>query len=105
MQNRLQPVRGRIIVRPAPKSKQSEGGILLPGRSDDEFESGTVVAVGPGIPQHGNIVPNCCSAGEEVLFIAGSGTPLKFDGETFLVIDDTDVVAHLQGEQNEVNES
>lgn len=95
MHSELHPVRGRIVVRPDPKSQKSAGGILLPGRSDDEFDIGTVLAVGPGVYQAGTLIPNCCAVGERVLFVANAGSPITYKDDVCVIMDDSDIVAIL----------
>jgi co-chaperonin GroES (HSP10) len=102
----LHPVRGRIIVRPKIKNYKSEGGIVLTNSLDSEVFYATVVAAGPGVPQNGTIVPNCCSPGEEIMYMEGAGIPVEHDGISYLILDDSDVIAILHpntGETNEVN--
>ena len=53
---------------------------------------GTVKAVGPGIRNiDGEIIPLAVKEGDEVIYGKYSGTEIKVDGETYLIMSQGDI--------------
>lgn len=93
----LRPLHDRVIIRRDDSETVSAGGIALPGQATEKANRGTVVAVGPGIARpNGTFCETVVEVGDRVLFgpYAGSST-LKHDGETLLVLSESEILAVL----------
>lgn len=96
----LKPRPGSVILcqyRDKPEENKSEGGLILPGETEDELFVGVVVAVGEGHynPYSGTAMPVSYSVGDLVFFKESFGHHFVFgqDREELLSIDVTDLVA------------
>ena len=93
----LKPLRNRVIVRRTKEEERSAGGIFIPDSAKEKPASGTVIAVGPGmLTDAGNIVEPIVSEGDSVLFGKYAGTELTVDGEDFLILTESDILAIVE---------
>jgi len=92
----FKPVSDNIVVRPdrkfwkdvdRPRYDENDQRIVYP------YESGVVVAGGPGEMAHnGQMIPVPARPGQKVYFDASDGTPFDFGGETFCMVSTYGVV-------------
>lgn len=92
---KLRPLGDRVILTPLAKEEITKGGILLPDTVDKERpEQGKVVAIGPGkLGEDGKRIEMSVSVGDTVLFKKYAPDEFKIDGETFLVLAESDLIA------------
>ncbi|KKM09191.1 hypothetical protein SY88_20235 [Clostridiales bacterium PH28_bin88] len=90
----LKPLDDRIVVKVATKEEKTQGGIVLPDTAKEKPQEGEVVAVGPGrVLDNGTRLAPEVKVGDRVIFAKYSGTEVKIDGEEYLVMRETDVLA------------
>lgn len=91
---KLRPLNDRVIVRRTPEETKSAGGIVIPDTAAEKPSRGEVVAVGPGkTNDQGVLRAPDVKAGDQILFGKYSGTEVKLDGETLLVMREDDIMA------------
>ncbi len=95
---KIQPLGDRIIVKPIENKEVVKGGIIIPDTAKEKPQEGEVLAVGPGkFDKDGKRVPMDVKAGDKVLYGKFSGTELKIDGETCLIMhQDADILGILK---------
>lgn len=95
---KLRPLGDRVILSPLAKEEVTKGGILLPDTVDKERpEQGKVVAVGPGkLREDGARVEMSVKVGDVVMFKKYAPDELKVDGETYLVLAESDLMAVVE---------
>lgn len=95
---KLRPLGDRVVVKPVAKEEVSKAGILLPDTASKERpEQGEVVAVGPGrLLDTGSVAPMSIKIGDKVVFKKYSPDEVKMDGEEYLVIAESDVMAIVE---------
>lgn len=73
----------------------SKSGIVIPESANKERPmKGEVIAVGPGkVLDNGNVKKMEIKKGDKVLFTKYGPTEVKVDGEEFLVLNESDVLA------------
>ncbi len=86
----IKPLADRVLVRPA-AAEEKIGGIIIPDTAKEKPLKGEVVAVGNGTKDEEMIL----SAGDEVLYGKYAGTEIELDGEKFLIMRQSDVLAVL----------
>ena len=90
----LEPLGDRIVVKPVAKEEVTKGGIVLPDTAKEKPQEGEVVAVGPGrVTEEGNRVPLDVKKGDTIVYPKYSGTELKVDGEEYLIMRESEVLA------------
>lgn len=87
----LKPLSDRVLVKPVAAEQKTAGGIIIPDSAKEKPLKGEVVAVGPGTKDEVMQL----SVGNEVLFGKYAGTEVELDGEKFLIMRQSDVLAIL----------
>ncbi|MCH4544977.1 co-chaperone GroES [Rhizobium changzhiense] len=83
----------RVVIRRAEGDVKSKGGIIIPDTAKEKPQQGKVVAVGPGLrDKGGNLNPLDVEVGDLILFGKWSGTEVTIDGETLLIMKETDIM-------------
>lgn len=85
----IKPLADRVIVEPAPAEETTKGGIIIPDTAKEKPQRGTVVAVGPGKKDE----PTTVKAGDTVLYGKYSGTEIQFEGNDYLIMRESDILA------------
>ena len=88
----IQPLADRVLITPAPAEEKTVGGIIIPDTAKEKPLQGTVVAVGEGKKDE----PMILKAGDTVLYSKYAGTEIEYDGEKYLVMRQSDVVAIIK---------
>jgi chaperonin GroES len=94
MATSLKPLGDRVVVKPKTREETTKSGIVLPDTASEKPQEGTVLSVGPGrLLDNGKRVDMEVKAGDSVLFAKYAGTEVKLDGEDYLVIRESDLLA------------
>ena len=93
----LQPLDDRIVVRPSEAEEKTASGLVIPDTAKEKPQQGEVLAVGPGrrAENTGEIIPLDVSVGDTVVYSKYGGTEFKLDGDEYLVLRESDVLAIL----------
>ena len=89
------PLADRVVVRSLEGNEQTRGGLFIPDTAKEKPQEGEILFVGPGRFDDGKRVPMEVKAGDRVLFGKYSGTEVVIDGETLLILRESDVLAIL----------
>ncbi len=87
----IKPLADRVLIEPAPAETKTVGGIIIPDTAKEKPLKGTVLAVGKGTKDEEMILKE----GDKVLYGKYAGTELELDGEKYLIMRQSDVVAIL----------
>ena len=91
----IKPVLDNIVVSATPAEEETESGLIIPTAAQEISQEGTVIAVGDGVHQNGELIPLSVVSGDYVVFRKGAGTSLKVDGEEVVVIKERDILVKL----------
>lgn len=92
-QTQLKPLGDRLVVKADDKEEKTASGIFLPDTAQEKPLRGTVLAAGPGrVLDNGTVQPLEVKAGDKILFGKYSGTEIKLDGESFLILKESEVL-------------
>ena len=86
----IKPLADRVLIVPAP-AEEKVGGIIIPDTAKEKPLRGKVVAVGNGTKDE-EMVPK---TDDMVLYGKYAGTELELDGEKYLIMRQSDVLAVL----------
>jgi chaperonin GroES len=90
----LEPLGDRIVVKPIAKEEVTKGGIVLPDTAKEKPQEGEVIAVGPGrMTEEGNRIALDVKKGDTVVYPKYSGTELKLEGEEYLIMRESEILA------------
>ncbi|RMD59311.1 co-chaperone GroES [Candidatus Parcubacteria bacterium] len=95
---KLKPLNANVVVKPITEDEVTKAGIVLPDTVDKERpEKGKVVAVGEGrLLDNGERAPMGVKKGDVVIFKKYSPDEVKVDGEEYLVINESDILAIIE---------
>ncbi len=90
----VKPLSDRVLVKPVEREEMTKGGIYLPDTVKDKPQEGKVIAVGVGKRnENGEIVPMEVKVGDTVIYAKYGGTEIKEDGETLMILRESDILA------------
>ncbi|MFC1998206.1 co-chaperone GroES [Chloroflexota bacterium] len=90
----LEPLGDRIVVKPTAKEEITKGGIVLPDTVKEKPQEGEVIAAGPGrMTEEGKRIALDVKKGDTVVYPRYSGTELKIDGEEYLIMRESEILA------------
>lgn len=86
---KIQPLADRVLIEPAPAETKTVGGIIIPDTAKEKPLQGEVLAVGNGTKDEEMVL----KAGDRVLYGKYSGTEVELEGEKYLIMRQSDVLA------------
>jgi chaperonin GroES len=90
----VKPLADRVVVKPLEETEQMRGGLYIPDTAKEKPSQGEVVAVGPGkLSDDGTRLEMDVKVGDRVLYGKYSGTDVTLDGEEFLILRESDILA------------
>lgn len=91
------PIHDHLVVKIEEEEEKTKSGIVLPDTAKEKPQKGKVVAVGKGKTlENGQKVPLEVKVGDMVIFSKYAGTEVKLDGEKYLILTESDVLAILK---------
>ena len=84
----IKPLADRVLVAPAP-AEEKVGGIIIPDTAKEKPLRGKIVAAGCGTKDEEMVLKEV----DEVLYGKYAGTEIELDGEKFLIMRQSDVLA------------
>ena len=91
---KVSPLADRVVVRALEESETMRGGLYIPDTAKEKPQQGEIIAVGPGrLSDKGDRIAMELSEGDRVLYGKYSGTEVTVEGETYLILRESDVLA------------
>ncbi len=99
----IKPLYDRVVVKRLAAENTTKGGIVIPDKAAEKSTQGEVVAVGDGaLLDNGELRTLSVKTGDRVLFGQYAGSEVKIDGEDYLIIKESEILAIV--EQSEIKE-
>lgn len=94
---KIQPLADKLVVKISEVvEEKTKSGLYVPDTAKEKPQEGEVLAVGPGaLNEKGERIPMSVAAGDKIIFSKYSGTEVKIDGETYLILSENNVLAKL----------
>ncbi|MGN1242436.1 MAG: co-chaperone GroES [Alloprevotella sp.] len=87
----IKPLADRVLVKPAAAEEKTVAGIIIPDTAKEKPLKGEVLAVGNGTKDEEMVV----KVGDTVLYGKYAGNEVELDGEKYLIMRQSDVLAVL----------
>ena len=87
----IKPLADRVLVKPAAAEEKTVAGIIIPDTAKEKPLKGEVLAVGNGTKDEEMVL----KGGDTVLYGKYSGNEVELDGEKYLIMRQSDVLAVL----------
>ena len=89
-----QAIRGQSGNKANEGRRKTVGGIVLPDTAKERPQEGEVVAVGTGkMGDDGKRLPMSVQVGDKVIYSKYGGTEIKINGEEYLIMRESDILA------------
>lgn len=85
---KIKPLADRVLVAPA-SAEEKIGGIIIPDTAKEKPLKGTVIATGQGTKDEEMVLEE----GNTVLYGKYAGTEIEFEGEKYIIMRQSDVLA------------
>lgn len=86
---KIKPLSDRVLIQPNPAEEKTAAGLIIPDTAKEKPLAGKVVAVGPGTSE----VKMEVKVGAQVLYGKYAGTEVTVEGETYLIMRQSDIFA------------
>ena len=86
----------RVVIKNMEAEETSKGGILLAGSAKEKPQLAEVLAVGPGGNVDGKEITMYVKAGQKVFYSKYAGTEVKYDGEEYIIVRQSDILAIVE---------
>ena len=86
---KIKPLADRVLVEPMAAETKTASGIIIPDNAKEKPQKGKIVAVGNGTKEEKMTV----SVGDTALYGKYAGTELKFEGQDYLIMRESDLLA------------
>lgn len=93
---KLKPLGDHVIVKPMESEEKTKSGIVLPDTAKEKPMEGEVIAVGPGRYEEGKKIPMEVKVGDKVIFSEFGGQKFKMEGEEYLILRESDILAIIK---------
>ena len=85
----IKPLADLVVVMPEAAETTTASGLVIPDTAKEKPQRGVIVAAGPGKTDE----PVTLKVGDTVLYGKYSGTEINIDGEDYLIMRESDVLA------------
>lgn len=93
----VKPLDDRVLVKQSEAETKTAGGIVLPDTAKEKPQRGKVMAVGVGkLLEDGKRAAMTVKKGDEVYYGKYTGTEIKIDGDEYVIIKESDVLAVIE---------
>ncbi len=90
----VKPLADRVIVKPLDAEEKTTGGIIIPDNAKEKPQKGEIIAVGEGkIADSGQKIEMSLKTGDSVLYGKYSGTEVTIEGDDYLIMRESDILA------------
>jgi chaperonin GroES len=88
----IKPIGERVLIKPVKEEEKTTGGIYIPETAKEKKKQGVVVEI--GTTSDDNELP--VQKGDLILYTGYNTEELELNGEKFLIIDISDIIAKLE---------
>lgn len=93
---KLKPLADRVIIKMVEAEETTKSGIILTAAVQEKPQIAEVVAVGPGGIIDGKEIVMTLNVGDKVITSKYSGTEVKIDGEEYVIVRQSDILAIVE---------
>ena len=90
---KLVPLADRVVLKQLEAETKTKTGIILTSSAQEKPQEAEVIAVGPGGVVDGKEVKMEVTVGDKVIYSKYSGTEVKLDGEEYIIVKQSDILA------------
>ena len=92
---KIRPLADRVVIKKFEAEEKTASGIVLP-TAKEQPQMAEVIEVGPGGIVDGNEVKMEVKVGDKVIFSKYAGNEIKADGENYIILRQSDILAIVE---------
>ncbi len=92
----IKPLLDKVVLKIDNAEQTTASGIVLSSAAQEKPQFANVIAVGPGGKIDGEEVTMYVSVGDKVITTKYSGTEVKLDGEEYIIVRQSDILAIVE---------
>ncbi|MCQ2588531.1 MAG: co-chaperone GroES [Treponema sp.] len=89
---KIKPLADRVLVKNDKAETKTSSGLFIPEAAQEKTQTASVVEVGPGTDE----VKITVKKGDRIMYDKYTGTPIKMDGEDYLILKMADIIAVIE---------
>ena len=93
---KIVPLGDRVVIKNQEMNEVSKGGIILAGAAKEKPQMAEVIAVGPGGNVDGKEITMHIKEGQKVIYSKYAGNEVKLDGEEYVIVRQSDILAVVE---------
>ena len=93
---KIKPLADRVVVKMVESEETTKSGIILTASAKEKPQIAEVLEVGPGGVVDGQDVKMTVNVGNRVITSKYSGTEIKLDGEEYIIVKQSDILAIVE---------
>ena len=93
---KIRPLADRVVIKKVEAEEKTASGIILPGSAKEQPQMAQVIEVGPGGFVDGSEVKMEVSVGDKVIYSKYAGNEVKIDGEEYIILRQSDILAVIE---------
>ena len=93
---KLRPLGDKVVLKQLEAEETTKSGIILAAKAQEKPQEAEVLAVGPGGVVDGKEVKMQVKVGEKVIYQKYAGTEVKLDGEEYIIVKQSDIIAVVE---------
>ena len=93
---KIKPLADRVVVKMVEAEETTKSGIILTAAVQEKPHVAEVLEVGPGGLVDGNEVVMNVKVGDRVITSKYSGTEIKLDGQEYIIVRQSDILAIVE---------
>lgn len=92
----IRPLGERVVIKAIAAEEKTASGIVLPDTAKEKPQEGEIVAVGNGRFENGERIALEVKVGDKVIYSKYAGTEVKYDGQEYLILRESDILAVVE---------
>ncbi len=93
---KIKPLADRVVVKMTEAEETTKSGIILTASAKEKPQIAEVLEVGPGGMVDGQEIKMNVKVGDRVITSKYSGTEIKLDGEEYIIVKQSDILAIVE---------
>lgn len=85
------PLGDKLLIKPDKEETKTDSGLYIAEIAQEKPQQGKVMAVGAGKYEKGVLLPMYCKIGDVVAYGKYAGSPIKIEGEEFVILKEEEV--------------
>ena len=92
----IKPLTDRVLIQAEKAEETTKSGIVLTSAAQEKPQVAEIIEVGPGGVVDGKEVKMEVQKGQKVITGKYTGTEVKLDGETYIIVRQSDILAIVE---------